>query len=250
MWEKKTLRLSPSVQTALEGALRGAPVQVNLTTKGAKIAVHNWTHGITTASGRYLSPENAIKAVVAKCSDYRDSNRPRGVVETVGILLTARTIDDFIQTLTQAQALWAEPTIRQALDYAKAHRTLQADKMTKTPTITSPAFSPSTDITPSSARTLQSVMRNANATASATSADPLAAIAALKAKKAEREQQNQAKVRSMLAARAPIYAHVGKQTLEQTALSLLTNTPDASHVYTVLLFFVGNDLTALKEMIA
>lgn len=249
MWKKSKLRLAPTAKTALDQNLKGIATPVNLTVTGQKMGVHNWTHGIKEATGRYLSPENAVKAIADKLTDYSDPNRPRGAVQSVGILITAPQIEDFIAEIEQAAVLLPDPVFKQALDYAKSQQHLAATKMVKTPTIGNPSLLPAADITPQSARVLQGIMRNAITTASATPKDPMQALTALKAKKAEKDTANRDNVEKMLKASANIYSVQSSTTLEQTALEIAAGVPDGTHVFTALILFVGEDLGNLRSMI-
>lgn len=249
MWKKSILRFAPMTKTILAQNFKGVLTPANLTVSGQKIGLHNWTHGIKEPSGRYLSPENAIKAIAAKLTDYNDPNLPRGTVETVGIMITAQRIEGFIAEIEKAAVLLPDPVFKQALDYAKSQQHLESSKMVKTPTIGNPSFAQSVDITPQSARTMQSILRNAAATAAATPSDPMMAITALKGKKAAKEAENAQKVNEMLNVTATIYRYTSTEPLEQAALELLTGAPDASHIFTALIVFIGADLANLRSMI-
>ncbi|MEE6086755.1 hypothetical protein [Avibacterium paragallinarum] len=247
MWKKQQLQLPPQTKTALQNVQKGITSPFSLSVQGTKLGVHNWTHGIREDSGRYLSPENAVKVIQAKFTDYSDPHRPKGEVQCVAIMITAAKIADFITALENAAVLLPYPEFKQALDYAKSQQTLSDSKMIKMPTIGNPSFLPSADITPQSARTLQAVMRNANATASQ-NLDPMAMLAELKAKKAEREQKNQEKTTALLNASVEAYCYTKKAHLEQIALEINQHIPNASNIFTALLVFIGEDLTNLKEM--
>lgn len=250
MWKKQLLKLSPQAKTALDNNLKGVVTPFSLSVTGTKIGVHNWSHGITENSNRYLSPENAVKVFLQKLTDYSDPNRPQGKQDTLLIMVTSSDIDVFIDQLERVSLLLPEPTFKQALDYAKSSKTLQETKMVKTPMITSPAFCSTADITPSSARTMQSIIRNAQSMASAaTSGNPLQAIQKLIAMKAEREQRNEAKVNQLLTAQAQVYAFHSFGYLESAASKINLNLPNASNVFTACIMFVGNNLTAIKEML-
>lgn len=249
MWQSKILKLNPQIKQTIAAIERGQPQTVNLTIKGSKIGLHNWTHGIKTASGRYLSPENAIKVVISKFNDESDSNRPTGSVDIVAFLVAEQQIDTFITKIEQINVLMPDPVLKQALDYAKSQRNLSESKMQKMPVIGYPSFSPNADITPGSARVMTSIMRNANAVASATKSDPSSQLNLLLAKKAERERENKKIVNKMLNTNVELYAFVATAPLSQIALSLLNNAPDVSHIYTSLIVFVGTDLGALRGML-
>ncbi|WP_409500188.1 hypothetical protein ACJ7Z2_09990 [Mannheimia glucosida] len=250
MWKKQLLKLSPQAKIALDNNLKGVSTPFNLSVKGTKIGVHNWSHGTEAKSGKYLSPENAVKAFIKKLTDYSDPNRPNGEQDVVLIMVTASDIDVFIAQLERVSILLPEPTFKQALDYAKSAKTLQDTKMVKTPTISSPAFANAADITPGSARTMQSIMRNAQSMANAAkSGNPMQAIQRLLQMKAQREQQNAAKLNQLLTAQAQIYAFTERGFLESATTKMHLNLPDAGNVFTACVMFVGGNLSSLKDML-
>lgn len=250
MWLQQRLQHSPRVQHAIAANQRGEVSPFSLSVTGVKIGVHNWSHGITEKSNKYLSPENAVKVFVQKLTDYADANRPKGVQDVVCVMVATPDIDSFIATLEQVAILLPEPVFKQAYDYAKSSKALADTKMVKTPPIAHPAFAQSADITPQSARELQSIMRNVVAGAmSAASGDPTAIIDQLKQAKARRAAENQQKVQKILNANAVVYAFKGRGELEQIALQINKNVPDASHVFTACVCFIGNNLANIAEML-
>ncbi|RRN04752.1 hypothetical protein EIM44_04760 [Bibersteinia trehalosi] len=250
MWKKQLLKLSPQAKIALDNNLKGVLTPFSLSVKGTKIGAHNWSHGIKEQSGKYLSPENAVKAFTKKLTDYSDPNRPNGVQDVVLIMVTANDIDVFISQLERVSILLPEPTFKQAIDYAKSAKSLQDTKMVKTPTISSPAFSNNADITPGSARTMQSIMRNAQSMATAAKAsNPMQAIQKLLKAKQQREQQNEVKVNQLLTTQVQIYSFADSGYLETAATKMHLNLPDASNVFTACVMFIGNNLMPIKDML-
>ena len=249
MWQKRLLKLSPQMRDKLADIQRGNVQPVNLAVTGTKLGVHNWTHGSKTKDGRYLSPENAIKAISAKFADTSDKNRPTNSVDVVGIMVSTQNIDDFITQLEQVAVLLPDPVFKQSYDYAKSQKDLATTKMIKTPTVGYPAFSPGADITPASAQSLNGVMRNANAMAMAVRGDPTTLINNILQKKAKKEEENQQKVNKLLSAQASIYAYQATGTLEQIALTLQAGKPSSAYVYTALVMYVGNDLSNIRGML-
>ncbi|KMK52030.1 hypothetical protein RO21_03145 [[Actinobacillus] muris] len=247
MWQKQTLQHSSQAREALEANLRGeqSPFDVSLT--GLKIGVHNWSHGLETKSGRYLSPENANKAFITKMTDYADPNRPRGELDVVVIMVTAANIEQFIAQMENVMILLPEPAFKQAYDYAKSHQKLAETKMVKTPQIANPAFGQESDITPQSGRALQAIMRST--VANVMSGDPFAAIDALLQQKARRQAENQQKVEKLLHTSAQVYAFQDRGVLDVIALNLQKNVPSANNVFTASVCFIGKDLSNLRGML-
>ncbi|HIF5506734.1 hypothetical protein [Pasteurella multocida] len=250
MWKKQKLKLAPQAKRTLEQAQRGNISPFSLSAQGVKIGVHNWSHGIKEKSNMYLSPENAVKALSAKLVDYADPNRPRGQQDVIAVMITSNDIQDFISRLEQVRVLMPEPTFKQALDYAKASKSLQETKMIKTPTIQSPAFAKSADITPGANREMQSILRNAMSAAKATSSgDPQAKLTALLAVKREKEQQNARRVAEMLDTSVLVDAFSVSDFLESADAQIKLNIPPASNVFTACVMFIGADLSTIKGML-
>lgn len=250
MWQRYQLQHNRKVQQSLAANLRGEISPFDLSVSGIKIGVHNWSHGITEKTNKYLSPENAARVFQQKLQDNADPNRPKGAQEVVGIMVASADIDGFIATLEQVAILLPEPTFKQAYDYAKSSKTLADTRMVKTPPIVSPAFAKPGDITPQSSREMQSVMRNVIAGAgSASGGDPAAVITQLQAVKARRKAENQQKVAKILSANATVFGFKRRGSLDELALMMGKNVPDARHVFTAAVCFIGQNLTNLAEML-
>lgn len=250
MWKQQKLQLSPQAKTLLESMKKGIVSPFSLSTKGTKLGVHNWSHGIEEKSNRYLSPENAVKALSAKLLDYADPNRPKGKQQLIAIMVTSNNIEQFITDLEQVSILLPEPCFKQALDYAKSSKDLQQTKMVKTPTINHPAFTHSADITPGSNRTMQSILRNAASAAQSMQASaPMDAIRLLIQQKQQREQQNQQKIQQLLNIEVSVQAFSTSGYLEQIAVEMQGNIPNGMNVFTACVMYIGSDLSAIRGML-
>lgn len=247
MWQRKTLRHSNQTRHALTQSLQGEAVAFDLNVKGSKMGVHNWTHGIETLSGRYLSPQNAVQALSAKFTDFADPNRPKGSVEVVVIMLTAPNGERFCEKLKSVKALLPEPCFKQAYDYANAAATLAYTKMVKTPQIAHPAFSVGGDITPQSGRTLNKAMQTLKPPTAG--GDMFAKLAEMKRQKAQKQAEATAQIEEMLNASAEVYAFIARGELAQIAPQLLQNVPEQANTFTACLCLIGEDLTQIKEML-
>lgn len=245
MWQQKKLKVSEQVENALVNGQ-----SLKLSVQGTKIGVHNWTHGIEEKSNRYLSPENAVKVFADKLLDYSDPNRPKNRQDIIAIMVTSSDIDEFILHLESVQVLLPEHCFQQALDYAKSSKSLADTKMIKTPTIASPAFANSADITPGSNRSLQSILRNVSSIAvSAQTGDPMIAIQNLMQLKQQREQQNQQKVQQIMTAQGAVYAFSVKDFLETAQAKIQLNIPPSSNIFTACVLYIGNDLSPIRGML-
>ena len=129
-------------------------------------------------------------------------------------------------------------------------KNLQETKMIKTPMMANPSFSNSTDITPGSARTMQSILRNATSAAvAAQTKDPMVMIEALKAAKKERDKANNEKVEKMLNTSANVYAFSVSDYLEVAETKIKLNVPTAGNIFTACVMFIGANLTNIKGML-
>lgn len=236
MWQLKKLNFAALAAGA-------ATLQVS----GSKIAVHNWTHGKQEASGRFLSPENAINAVRSKFTDYSDRNRPNGEADLVIIMITSTGYNDFISRLEGLASLLDYSEVKQALGYAKAYQGLEITKMVRPPVVQFPAFSEQTDLTPSIGRKLQAVKNALNLTP--LTDDLFGAIEQLKALKAEKlkAQAEQLKQLGKIETEAWIFSERGY--LDVIAENLSADLPTAENIYTFLIAFTGENLAILKELV-
>lgn len=215
--------------------------------QGIKIGVHNWTHGIETPSGFYLTPENACKAFIGKLEDTADPNRPRGNQDVLLIMVASREISEFQREIERVATILPEPAFKQAYDYAKASETLAETKMIKTPPIASPAFAKPSDITPQSGRVLQNLANQSKPQTPA--GDVFGIINQLKARKAQQAVENQQKVAKIMNTSAQVYAFSQRGELAEVATRLLQNVPSADHIFTACVCFIGENLTTLKGML-
>lgn len=93
-------------------------------------------------SGRYLSPENAVKTLVAKMRDFADTHRPKGQLNVVAVMLTAQSIEQFS---SQLQAITSVLTLPEWCQTARLVKALTGNEQTKLhqPTaIVQPRFKP------------------------------------------------------------------------------------------------------------
>lgn len=244
MWHKQKLALPSVALNTLGGS---APF--SLSAMGQKIAVHNWTHGKTEPSGRYLSPENAVKAVAAKFSDYADPNRPKGNVQVICLLITAATPEPFIAQLEQMANVLDYSEVKQALSYAKSYANLQVTKMVKTPVINSPAFGVASNLSTTLSRKMEQTVSQAVDSLTATVGDPFAMLDQLKQVKKLREQargeflQNIAKIAPL-----DVWLFTASGQLDVIAQNLLQNVPTSENVYSLLLAFVSEDLSSMTKL--
>lgn len=243
----KKLALPARVSEILQQNLQGVATPFNFSVRGQSIGVHNWTHGKEEKSNRYLSPVNALAAIVAKLCDYRDLNRPRHVQDVVVLMVSAGSIDGFIEKLEAVAQLIPDPVFKQALSYAKSTKTLETDKMIKTPQLAHPCFGKQADITPQSARDLNAIMQNVQS-GSQCCADPFVVLEQLKQQKAQKQAENQQKVNALLSLAVDVQVLVNRGLLDEVALGL-RNVPDPGHIFTACLCLVGDDLTDIRGML-
>lgn len=237
-WQKTKLTL-PNLTT------RGGNASFLLS--GTKIAVHNWTHGKKEASGRFLSPENAVKAIEAKFNDYGDVHRPKGEVDVVLMLITSPYEGEFIAQMEALAKLLDYSEAKQAISYAKASQGLSVSKMVKPPRIQSPAFGAEADLSPSIGRKMQAI-QDAQNLASLAGGDIFATLNQLKTLKAEKAQQLSEQAQQLAAVSCEAFVFVEHGFLDVIAQNLQNDLPTAENIYSFLIAFTGENLTALKNM--
>ena len=241
MWQRCNLQL-PTTNT------RGGNASFLLS--GTKIAVHNWTHGKQEASGKYLSPENAAKVIAAKFGDYADPFRPKETVQVVGVLVTATTAEIFIEQLAQLAHILDYSEVKQALSYAKAYENLQTTKMVKMPVVSSPAFGAVGDLTPTIGRMMEQTLGRMMDSLHTDVLDPFALITQLQAVKKAREQANADFLQKVSEMRPlEIWAFQAQGQLDVIAQNLQQNIPTAENIYSFLMFFVGENLSGLQQLL-
>ncbi|WP_458118811.1 hypothetical protein OF381_10555 [Mannheimia haemolytica] len=244
MWQKKKIKLPYQALDILTGKSNS---DLSLSVKGQKIAVHNWTHGKQEQSGRYLSPENAVKVVAKKFTDYADPNRPQGQMQVVCFLATSSGQKDFIEQLERMSGILDYSEVKQALSYAKAYAELENTKMVKMPMISSPAFATDADLTPSIARKVSNAVSHGKNSSSIS--DPFDIINQLKAKKQAKEQAKVEEVKKLVGNEVTIWAFAGEGLLDYISLELQKNLPTAENIYSFLLVFIGENLTGLTGLL-
>lgn len=115
----------------------------------------------------------------------------------------------------------------------------------------SPSFSNSADITPGSARTMQSILRNATSAAvAAQTQDPMVIIKALKEAKALRDKQNQEQADKLLESNSFVYSFVESDFLAVIEPQIKQGVPMAENIFTAAVMFIGNDLTNIRAMLS
>lgn len=126
-------------------ALLGLRDELNtLLVSGTVITVtpYQFQVGEKLDSGSYLSPTNAVKALVAKLRDLSDTHRPKGQLNVVAIMLTAQSISEFSTKLQESVAALGLPDWQQVARQAKAMTTNHTDKLHRPSAITQPRFKP------------------------------------------------------------------------------------------------------------
>lgn len=210
---------------------------------GFKIGLHNWTHGINTLNGRFLSPENAIKAL-SEILNHSDNGKPKGELDIVVLMVAKTTVEAFKKDVEQLSLILGESSLKQAFDYAKASENLAESKMIKVEGGSGSSFSRMADLTPKSGRMLQAMARKAES-----GGDPFKAIEKLKQRKAQREAEKQQEMQRIKNAKATVYAFISRGELDEIAFKLSENIPESESIYTACLCYVGDNLSNLKELL-
>lgn len=224
MWSKKTVQHRDNAGGSVSGF---------------KIGLHNWTHGINTPNGRFLSPENAIKAL---SEILRHSEN--GEFYVVVFLIAKTTVSEFKREIEQLNLILGESSLKQAFDYAKASENLAESKMIKTEGGRNPSFAGVADLTPKSGRVLQAILRKGES-----GGDPFKAIEKLKQRKAQKDAEKQQEIQRIKNAKATVYAFVSRGELDEIAFKLSENIPEAESIYTACICYIGDNLSNLKGLL-
>lgn len=247
MWKKQNLAMPKQLLNVLTG---GAVAPFSLAVAGQKLAIHNWTHGKHEASGRYLSPENAVKALQAKFMDYADPNRPKGEMSVVCFLVATPSMGEFIAKLESVVNILDYSDIKQALQYAKAYENLETTKMVKKNVLTSPAFGAEAELTTSLGRTAQQQMNEARVALANDVGDVFEMVTQLKnIKEAKDRLRAEAMQKLVSAMPVEVWSYQARGELDIIAPRLLDNLPGAENVFSLLITFIGKDLGGLSALI-
>ncbi|MEX6277076.1 hypothetical protein [Providencia hangzhouensis] len=231
IWQKKVFSLPAGL----------SPVQCST------FIAHPWAVGVgqQQETGFYLSPENAIKHLSDKLSLVNSGQ------DVLVMMLTAKTLSEFISTLAIAALGFPLPALTQVSRQAVSYRNLATTKMQlPAPPENIPTLAPlsvSTTRLAIAAEQCQKAIQQANQPQS------LDAITVhLQRFKHAREtalQQVQSQLVQLQGQSFSVWVHSTEKDTQLAKTQLSNDIPDGDRVFTLAMMFIGEDLSQLRQMV-
>lgn len=224
-WEKAILR----------------PAAMNI--RCSAVCLHPWSEntGNITPSGRYLSPDNAVSAILP----YLTGNTEKDVV---ALLLCAPSADEFLSLAKQFSGVFPLPevgrmsrSISSQLSLAISRMQIPARPATALPSPT--MLSTQTTRSMTLAATIAQAALPTPTTLKALSSS-LSHFRSARDKALQEIADQQAALGQKL---CPVWRFCNTGPLSQTATLIQKNIPHPEWVFTAVMLFVGDDLSPLKE---
>lgn len=218
--------------------LRPAPMAITCSV----VCLHPWSEntGNITPSGRYLSPDNAVSALLP----YLTENTEKDVV---ALLFCAPSAGEFLSLARQFSGALPLPEVGRMSRTISSQLSLAVSKMQlpAKPVTTLPA-----EVTLST-QTTRSMTRAATIAQAAipTAASPETLSSSLNQFRVARDKALQEITDQQAAIQkntCPVWRFFYTGTLNQVA-ALIKNIPHPEWVFTAVMLFVGNDLSSLRE---
>lgn len=231
MWHKSVLRIPANL----------APVNCST------VAAHPWAFGVgqTEESGSFLSPVNAINNLASRLVGVN------GDQDVVILLITAKTLAEFITLLTAAAEVFPIPALTQVQRRAKAALSLDVSKM-QIPARPDglPAAAPLSVATTRLASGAQALQKAISDTAAGSSSEAIGiALAAFKQQRAALLSEANNSLEQLQGASVPVWS-ISVEGNTQTAITeMKKDIPDSQAVFSLAVMFVGADLAPLRAMV-
>ncbi|SFN70181.1 hypothetical protein [Xenorhabdus japonica] len=231
MWQRKTLQLSP--------ALSGISATI--------MSVHPFIYGTgqQTDSGSYLSPTNAIDYLAKKITGA-------GNINSLVIMICAKTHDEFMQHLTQFSSVLPLPAFAQVKRMAKTAESLTTTKM-QLPGQQGGGLPLPQPLSTATSRLAVNAQRIEQAKAQASAGSSLAGLKSQLSGFTTARQNALQKVTDALSGirdkSASVWTFSGKGDGTHLAEKLRQNIPEPDAVYTLATLFIGDDIRPLERML-
>lgn len=231
MWHKSLLRIPPNL----------APVNCST------VAVHPWAFGVgqTEKSGSFLSPDNAINALASRLAGAD------GDQDVLILLITAKSLTEFITLLTTAAKVFPIPALTQVQRRAKAALSLDTSKM-QIPARPGglPASVPLSVATTRAASDAQALQKAISDTAAGSSSAAIAtALAAFKQQRAALLTEAKNSLAQLQGASVPLWSLSVNGSTQTAIAEMKKDTPDSQAIFSLAIMFVGADLAPLRAMV-
>ncbi|OTA17187.1 phage protein [Xenorhabdus beddingii] len=231
MWQRKTLQLSPN--------LSGISATI--------VPVHPFIYGIgqQTDSGSYLSPVNAIHYLSHKLMGA-------GNLNTVVLMICAKTHDEFMQNLTQFSSVLPLPVFAQVTRMAKTAERLAITKM-QLPAPQGGGLPLPQPLSTATSRLAVNVQLIEQAKAQASAGSSLAGLKSQLSGFTTVRQHALRQVTDALTGTmgksASVWTFTGTGHGAHLAEQMRKGIPEPDAVYTLATLFVGDDISPLERML-
>lgn len=224
-WEKAILR----------------PAAINI--KCSVVCLHPWAEntGNITPSGRYLSPDNAVSALLPCLKENTEK-------DLVALLFCAPSAGEFLSLARQFSGAFPLPEVGKMSRMLSSQLSLAVSRMQIPARPATSLPEPITLSTQTSrGMTLAATISQA-ATPAATSLETLSSslrqFMSMRDKALQEIAEQQAALRQKF---CPVWRFYSKGALSQAAVLIQKNIPHPEWVFTAVILFVGDDLSALRE---
>ncbi|ECC3379993.1 hypothetical protein ABM58_003524 [Salmonella enterica subsp. enterica] len=225
IWEKAILR----------------PSAMNL--KCSLVCLHPWSDntGNITPSGRYLSPDNAVSALLPYLAESAKK-------EVVALLLCAPSASEFLSLARQFSGAFPLPEIGRMCRMIYSQLTLPVSKM-QIPAKPAIVLPPSAHLSTQTTRSLMQATTIAQAaTPAAISLEALSSsLNHFKEARDKALQEIAARQAELQQNACPVWRFCNTGELHQAAALMQKNIPHPEWVFASAMLFVGDDLSSLRE---
>lgn len=218
-----------------------APVQC------ATVIAHPWALGVgqQQETGFYLSPENALNHLATKLNQAPSEH------DTLVMMLTAKTLSEFIQTLNHAATCFPLPELTKVSRKAQSMLNLAISKM-QLPSVPNglPPVAPlslSTLRAAIGAEGIQQAMQQTQQPQTPESLSQL--LVTFSTIRQNALQQAQQQLDALQRGQFSVWVHSTQHDTQLAKTTLLKDIPDSDHVFTLAMLFIGEDLAPLRQMV-
>lgn len=217
------------------------PAAINI--KCSVVCLHPWSinTGNITPSGRYLSPDNAVSALLP----YLTENTKKDVV---ALLLCAPSAGEFLSLARQFSGTFPLPEVGRMSRMIDSQLSLAVSRMQR-PTRPAALLPAPVMLSTQTTRNMTLAATIAQAATPAT-ASPEALSSSLLQFRNARDKALQEIASQQAALRqkfCPVWHFCNKGALNQTAALIQKNIPHPEWVFTAVMLFVGDDLSSLRK---
>lgn len=217
------------------------PAAINLTC--SQLCLHPWSGNVgnVTPSGRYLSPTNAVAALVPYLSGLSHQ------LEMVAMLICAPSLDTFLTLTARYADALPLPEITRMSRLARTQLSLATTKMQR-PARASQGLPDPTTLSVTTARQLTRAAHIAQANQSGTGGinQLTAALNQFKQARAQALDAITQSSQSLQQHHCPVWAFCSTGDMHSARTDIQENIPHPEQVFSAISVFIGRDLSALR----